>query len=313
MSLIGSRFDFHGRDAVDLKTAFQVRSAYRNEADFQIDHLQASPSKYVEPRFDRIIDADVVVAENYNRIAWRGLHDLFQAERLTPHSKNTAVMLSGELQRAMSNLFADPELLLQDFGAMESKSFRFRKGSVNDFHYKNLSGGEKAAFDLLARCLCEASRSKGSGVPNRVFWTNTYKMALDDLASLVAPACIVVCEGNQDKHVKGFDADCYNRIFSDEYPETLFMSRGGASQVVRSEHLVTILKAIAEGIEVRRLIDRDDMTEDERNNKIKSGSTCYGAGSLKITSTTLMYCARLWNRRSATRKTWTKFFVSIVL
>ena len=32
---------------------------------------------------------------------------------------------------------------------MESGTFRFQKGDVHDFHYKNLSGGEKAAFDLL--------------------------------------------------------------------------------------------------------------------------------------------------------------------
>ena len=55
----------------------------------------------------------------------------------------------GDLHDAMRSLFSNPELLLQDFGAMKSGSFRFSKGSVSDFHYKNLSGGEKAAFDIL--------------------------------------------------------------------------------------------------------------------------------------------------------------------
>ena len=54
----------------------------------------------------------------------------------------------GDLQDAMRRLFSDPELLLQDFGAMRSGSFRFSKGNTSDFHYKNLSGGEKAAFDI---------------------------------------------------------------------------------------------------------------------------------------------------------------------
>ena len=34
--------EFHGSEFTDFKAAFQVRSAYRNEADFRIEHLQAS-------------------------------------------------------------------------------------------------------------------------------------------------------------------------------------------------------------------------------------------------------------------------------
>ena len=41
--------------------------------------------------------------------------------------------------------------------------------------------------------------------------------------------------------------------------------------MIQSEHLVAILKAIASGIEVEKLIDRDDMTADERSRKIAQG------------------------------------------
>ena len=229
---------------------------------------------------------------------------------------------------------------------MKSGSFRFSKGSVNDFHYKNLSGGEKAAFDILLDvfvkreeagdavfCIDEPELHVATGLqgrliasildllpettqlwiathsigivreayriqhespgkvafldfsdhnfdvpvtiepsnPNRTFWANVYKIALDDLASLVAPRRIVICEGSADRHVRGFDAKCYNELFADESPETLFVSRGGAGQVIESGHLMAILKAVAEGIQIHRLIDRDDMTEDERNRKIREG------------------------------------------
>ena len=51
---------------------------------------------------------------------------------------------------ALETLFEKPSLSLQDFGgSLDSGAFRFKKGSIDDFHYKNLSGGEKAAFDLL--------------------------------------------------------------------------------------------------------------------------------------------------------------------
>ena len=217
---------------------------------------------------------------------------------------------------------------------------------MSDFHYKNLSGGEKAAFDILLDvfvkrdeaadavfCIDEpelhvatdlqgpliasilellpestqlwiATHSIGivreayrmqqdrpgevafldfSGrdfdgpvtiapsAPNRVFWQNTYRVALDDLSSLVAPQRVFICEGSKDKHVKAFDARCYNQLFADESPETLFISQGGAGEVIRSEHLVAILKSIASGIDVQKLIDRDDMTDGERAQKIAQG------------------------------------------
>ena len=50
----------------------------------------------------------------------------------------------------MTRLFANPPLALQDFGGIQTTGvFRFAKGTSSDFHYKNLSAGEKAAFDLL--------------------------------------------------------------------------------------------------------------------------------------------------------------------
>ena len=338
--------EFHSSGAIDFKTAFQVRSAYRNEADFRIEHLQASSKRDQGPRLSRIIDVDAAVSENYARVAWKGLQDLYHAapaDQTIGHYRKSTL---GDLHDAMCNLFSDPELLLQDFGAMQSGSFRFAKGSASDFHYKNLSGGEKAAFDILLDvfvkreeaanavfCIDEPELHVATGLqgrliasildllpdsnqlwiathsigivreayriyrenpskvafldfsdldfdvpvtiepssPNRRFWANIYKIALDDLSSLVAPHRIVLCEGSADKHIEGFDANCYNDLFASEYPETLFVSRGGADEVIQSTPLIGILEAIAKGTEVVRLVDRDDMTEDERNRKIRDG------------------------------------------
>ncbi len=69
--------EFHGNDEIDLKSAFQVRSAYRNEADFRIEQLQAATQRQQGPRLARIIDVDAAVSENYARLAWRGLQDLY--------------------------------------------------------------------------------------------------------------------------------------------------------------------------------------------------------------------------------------------
>ena len=350
------QIDFHGPGEVDLKTAFQVRSAYRNEADFTISHLQASTREEAGPRLARIIDVDSAVSANYAQVAWKGLQDLFHSASPNVTIGDYRESALGDLHAAMRSLFSDPALLLQDFGAVQSGAFRFAKGSVGDFHYKNLSGGEKAAFDILldvfvkrhetdeaVYCIDEPELHVATGlqgeliaailnllpesaqlwiathsigivreayrlqqerpgtvafldfsdrnfdeavtikpsIPNRAFWANIYRIALDDLASLVAPRRIVLCEGSADQHVRGFDAKCYNRLFADEFPETLFVSRGGAGQVVHAEHLVAILQAVAEGTEVGRLIDRDDMTDDERDRKIGEGIRVLGRRELE--------------------------------
>ena len=342
------RIEFHdgGEGAVDWRSAFQVRSAYRNESDFHIEHLRATRPEDAGPRLARIIDPDESVSKNYERMAWKRMQDLDRdaPEELTIGEYRRSSL--GDLQKAMRGLFSDPSLSLQDFGGTQAGSFRFSKGDVTDFHYKNLSGGEKAAFDILLDvfvrrdeakeavfCIDEPELHMATGLqgpliasvlallrktsqlwiathsigivreayrilldrpaevvfldfsgtdfdgsvtitpstPNRTFWENMYEVALDDLSSLVAPHRVVICEGSKDKQVNAFDARCYNQLFASEFPETLFISQGGSGEVIQSEHLVTILKSIAHGIDVQKLIDRDDMTDEERARKIAQG------------------------------------------
>ncbi len=250
------------------------------------------------------------------------------------------------LQVAMENLFTDPELGLQDFGGIEDAgAFRFSKGTVEDFHYKNLSGGEEAAFDLLldifvkspeyqdaiycidepeahvntslhgpllkamlslvpeesqlwiathsigfVREAYELLKQEGNvvfldfgncdfdqpvtlrpRVPNRSFWQSTYEVALDDLSKLIAPESVVICEGKKTEAERGFDADCYNRVFSETHPETLFVSYGSSNEVKNSQNLIRVLQAVTESTSVWSVIDRDDMTDDERARSLDDG------------------------------------------
>jgi hypothetical protein len=86
---------------------------------------------------------------------------------------------------------------------------------------------------------------------------------MDDLAHLVAPREIVVCEGNPASSIAGknaeFDAIYYDTIFADQYPDVKFLSAGSSSEVANDRlAFVAMLPKIASGIIVRRLIDRDD-------------------------------------------------------
>ena len=72
-------------------------------------------------------------------------------------------------------------------------------------------------------------------VLDRAFWKRAYAVALDDLAALVAPSRVVICEGQlrTGSLVKNHshDARCYERIFEGEFPETRFVSVGNAQEV----------------------------------------------------------------------------------
>ena len=320
------------------QTAFYIRSPYRNEPEFQVGSISEVGRASENPRFSRIIDSDQAVSDSYRRLAWKRLTDLDSkapANTTFGDYRSSSIL---ELQSAMTALFSD--LQLQDFGGITGKGgFRFAKGTVPDFQYKNLSGGEKAAFDLLldmfvkreeyqdaiycidepeahvavaiqgtlldallallppssqlwiathsvgfVRAASQRMESQGDVVfldfkdqdfdepvvlrpqpTSRSFWRSVYKVALDDLAVLVAPARIVLCEGNRDRPSDGFDAKCYSKLFADTHGDTLFLSRGSASQVEGSDDLMAVIKEVVEGAEILKLIDRDDMSDERRD------------------------------------------------
>ena len=218
-------------------------------------------------------------------------------------------------------------------------TFRFDKGDSKAFLYKNLSGGEKAAFDLLLDLLIkrrefddtvffidepEAHMSPGlqsalldelfravpetsqlwlathsvgmmrkardiarnapgsvvfldfDGVnfdlpmtlrpiePNRPFWKRAMQIALDDLAGYVTPEQVVLCEGGRLEGGKDFDAECYNEIFKTQYPQVVFLGAGNADDIQNDPRGVgRLLSALAPGVRVTRVIDRDERTEEE--------------------------------------------------
>lgn len=112
--------------------------------------------------------------------------------------------------------------------------------------------------------------------PKQDFWKKVYREALDDLASLVAPQTVVICEGASKtlKHQKNdsFDARCYTKIFQSKYPQTLFVSVGNNVDVITdSSKLAFTLERIIEGIDIISVIDRDDRTEYERIDLTKEG------------------------------------------
>ena len=105
-------------------------------------------------------------------------------------------------------------------------------------------------------------------IPDYSFWTRHYDLALDDLAKLVAPDQVVLCEGASEAGKDAFDAACYNKIFANAYPRTLFISVGSSADIeTRIPALVQILEQIVCGTDVILLRDRDDMSSPEIERK----------------------------------------------
>ncbi len=118
--------------------------------------------------------------------------------------------------------------------------------------------GEVVFLDFSGHNFDKKVEIKPITKPDRRFWEQTHEIALEDLAALVAPDQIVICEGSHGD--EGFDAECYNQIFSEEFPNTKFISAGGKGGI---QNYIPVIGAITKGANVFGLRDRDDITHRE--------------------------------------------------
>lgn len=118
---------------------------------------------------------------------------------------------------------------------------------------------------------------------NRNQWSRIFATALDDLTGLVAPKRIIYCEG-KDKPgrsgiEKGMDAQVYNNIFGEKYPDTLFVSSGGNTELdQRSDIAIAILTKVFPDVDIWVCKDRDMSSgalnnESDRQQYLKLNST----------------------------------------
>ena len=139
---------FHDSVPARRKKTFYVRSAYRNDPEFQIGALQQLGDPLEAASIQHFIDNDAAVSRNYQRLVGQAIKDLWgNKERQTTFEEYEAKSI-GEIRKPLRQLF--PDLYLDNLGdPLEDGTFHFTKGISEGFVYKNLSGGEKAAFDLI--------------------------------------------------------------------------------------------------------------------------------------------------------------------
>jgi predicted ATPase len=326
----------------EKKKLFYIRSAYRNQADFTINSMERKGSALDAPKVSRMIDLDTLVLDNYHRAVYSTISGVYSGDNDDIKVRELRDKLIGSIRASMKRVFED--LVLTGVGdPLAEGSFYFDKGDSKDFHYKNLSGGEKAAFDIVldliikrevydntvfcidepelhmhtrmqGKLLAEilslipdgsqlwlASHSIGmmrmaheihkkspgtvsfidfSGhnfdktvqiTPasvNRKYWNNMLSVALDDLAHLVAPSQVVLCEGQplsaDARERSEFDAVCLRQIFEAEFPDVEFLSMG-SEQEVRSDKLGirSAVQTVVPGTRITKVVDRDSRTPGE--------------------------------------------------
>ena len=313
-------------------------------------NLTATRDPLDHVRVSRMIDNDVAVSHNYQELVAGTVEDVW-VKRGSQTLDEYAAGILGDLGRALNRLF--PDLILDDLGhPLRNGTFRFSKGGSQGYVFKNLSGGEKAAFDLIldliiARrsyddtlfCIDEPEahlhahlqaellsvlydlipdncqlivathsigmmrraqaiddENPGSVVfldfggrdfdqpqiitpvrPDRAFWKSAYSVALGDVAALVAPEQVVICEG-----APSTDAQCYDRIFADDFPKTEFCSMGNDRDVINDRYeLATTLPKLIAGVAVVRLLDRDGRSPEQIDKKRSDGIRVLGRRNLE--------------------------------
>ncbi len=348
-------------DPESAKKSFYIRSAYRNDPEMIISSISRVGPAIDENRIQRLIENDATVTKNYQRLVSDAFDDVFEKEQGTTTLTVWRESVIGELRDAIARLF--PDLILNGLGSpLRDANFRFTKGTSKRFLYKNLSGGEKAVFDLILDiivkrreynntifCIDEPEvhtnpriqgrllrellnliptncqlwvsthaigmlreardierETPGRVVfldfgghkdfdmpvvltptkPTRSFWESALSVALHDLAELVAPETVIVCEGNPTGAVAGknaeHDARCYTAIFSDEIPEVVFVAGGNSSDVASDRMgFAAKLPAIVQGTSVHRLIDRDDHGPSDVSEFNQKGITVLGRRNIE--------------------------------
>lgn len=132
----------------EVREHFYFRSAYRNEPSFQLQSMQKQGSPTENVRLERLIQNDLTVSSNYQRLVANTVASLYDETNNKKSVEDLRNELTGKIRESLSRVFDD--LDLTSLGKpLNNGTFYFTKGIAKDFDYKNLSAGEKSAFDLI--------------------------------------------------------------------------------------------------------------------------------------------------------------------
>jgi len=139
------------------------------------------------------------------------------------------------------------------------------------------SGGKKAIILDLSEKDFDQNVEIKPLVPTSVAMRKLFEVALEDLSSMVIPSKIYFCEGNTSEYEQsiqkmGFDAEVLNKIFYDQ--DVIFVSSGGKNGVQKAHQLLLKIIKETEGLRgIYSIVDRDNLSDEERNEKMRNEPT----------------------------------------
>ncbi|MBL0745358.1 AAA family ATPase [Chryseolinea lacunae] len=141
--------EFYGSQVTNTsKGKFYFRTAYRNEPDFTVTNLNKQSDPTMKVKSENLAQNDQTVSENYQRLIAQTIAGVYTTASDTKTVAQLRDELIGQIKTSLSYVFDD--LNLSSIGEpLTNGSFYFEKGASKDFHYKNLSAGEKSVFDLI--------------------------------------------------------------------------------------------------------------------------------------------------------------------
>lgn len=133
--------DFPAGQQIDKKSMY-FRTAYRNDPDFNISNFTKVGAPQDSLKVNRFIDNDQTVSENYQRLVHSTMAGIYSESNDAMSVKELREELIGKIRESMLNVFDD--LILNNIGdPLGDGAFKFKKGTVESYHYKNLSGEKR--------------------------------------------------------------------------------------------------------------------------------------------------------------------------
>lgn len=146
----------HQLSREQIKGKFYFRTAYRNEPDFTVSNLNKQNNPVETIKLQNLMQNDQTVSENYQRLVAQTLAGVYELSNNKKTVEQLREELVGKIKNSLSSIFED--LNLSSIGdPLSNGSFYFEKGTAKDFHYKNLSAGEKSVFDLVLDMIIKSS------------------------------------------------------------------------------------------------------------------------------------------------------------
>ena len=182
---------------------------------------------------------------------------------------NTSIQ--GKLLEEILNLIPDNSQLW-----IATHSLGFIRKAVEI--YRNSNGKNAVVLDFSDKDFDQKIEVKPL-VPTAKSMRKLFEIALEDLSLMVIPSKIYFCEGKSRYNINQqsiqrmeFDAEVLNKIFYDQ--DVIFISSDGKNGVQKANQLLLKIIKKAGGLrEIYSIIDRDNVSSEERNKKMSDEPT----------------------------------------